>query len=221
MSDFPSLDGPAMPPASGLEPRQLVLLLHGVGADGNDLISLAPHFQEALPDALFIAPNAPEEFDMAPFGYQWFSLMDLDPETRIRGARATAPLLESFIRQMLDRFGLTEAQLAVIGFSQGATMAMHVGLRWDTPFAGIISYSGIMAGPDLLADEIVSRPPMLLTHGTHDQVLPIHHLDEAVAALKAAGVTLECHRRRALEHGIDWECIQHGQAFLKRVFALE
>ncbi len=218
MSQVPPLNGPAMPPSTGGAPKQLVFLLHGVGADGNDLISLAPHFQEILPDALFLSPNAPEEFDMAPFGYQWFSLQDLEPDTRLKGARATAPVLQFFIQETMARFGLAEKDTVLIGFSQGACMAMHVGLRWETPFAGIISYSGIMAGPETLADEIKSRPPMLMTHGTHDPVLPVQNLDEAVAALKSVGIEPDHHRRQGLEHGIDWRCIEYGQEFLKRAF---
>lgn len=219
MSEAPVLDGPALPPASGGEPRHLVILLHGVGADGYDLIALAPSFREAVPEALFVSPHAPDEFDLAPSGRQWFSLMDLEPDTRIKGARAAAPVLEAFIGGLMERFELAEANVALVGFSQGATMALHVGLRWPRPFAGIISFSGIMAGPEVLADEVRSRPPVLLTHGTHDQVLPIHHLDQAVEALAAAGIEHASHRRPRLEHGIDQECVRLGRAFLKKTLA--
>ena len=97
MADFPTLEGPTLPPRSGGAPRQLVILLHGVGADGNDLIGLAPYFQQILPEALFLSPHAPQRYDMAPMGYQWFSLQDLSPATRLAGVRGAAPILEGFI----------------------------------------------------------------------------------------------------------------------------
>ncbi len=146
MSDTLSLSGPSVPPAAGGAPRQLVIFLHGVGADGNDLIGLAPYFQKALPHARFISPNAPYPFDMAPYGYQWFSLQDFTEEARLLGAERAAPVLNAFIDTELARDGLADENLALIGFSQGAMMSLHVGLRRPRPMAGIVSYSGWSGG---------------------------------------------------------------------------
>jgi len=217
MADLPMLSGPRLEPASGAKPKQLVILLHGVGADGNDLIGLAPYFQKTLPDALFVSPNAPYAFDMAPTGHQWFSLLDFSERTRLEGVTGAAPIVNRFIDDMLSETGLSEDKLVLIGFSQGAMMSLHVGLRRKKQLAGIIGYSGMLVAPERLQDEIESRPPVLLTHGDADPVLPVEALPAAVAGLKAAGVAVEHHVRAGLPHGIDEDCVRLGQAFLERV----
>jgi len=217
MSNLPILNGPRLEPASGGAPKQLVLLLHGVGSDGNDLIGLAPYFAQTLPDALFVSPHAPYAFDMAQAGYQWFSLLDTSERSRLDGVTGTAPILDRFIDDMLAETGLSEDKLVLIGFSQGAMMSLYTGLRRRTQLAGIIGYSGMLVGAELLGDEIESRPPVLLTHGDADPVLPVAALPAAVAGLEAAGVSVEHHVRPGLPHGIDEECIRLGQDFLQRV----
>ncbi|MBK8908675.1 MAG: prolyl oligopeptidase family serine peptidase [Rhodospirillales bacterium] len=203
--------------ANGARPQRLVILLHGVGADGNDLIGLAPYLRDLLPDAQFIAPNAPEPYDMAPFGYQWFSIADMQPETRLRGAQAAAPILDAFIDERLAAYGLGDDRLLLVGFSQGAMMALHVGLRRPAACAGIISHSGILVGEALLAAELRSKPPVLLTHGALDDVLPVQALPAAEAALKAAGVPVESHVIPGLGHGIDEATLTLARTFITRV----
>ena len=216
MSELPLLAGPTLPPASGRSPRQAVLLLHGVGADGNDLIGLAPFFQQILPDAAFFSPHAPEKFDMAPSGHQWFSLRDFAPQTRLKGTKAAAPILDHYIDHLLAIFGLKEENMALIGFSQGTMMALHVGPRRARSLAGIIGYSGMLVGPELLAAEIRSRPPVLLVHGEADGVVPVAALDEAKTALDKNKVSVRAHARPGLAHGIDEEGIRLGQEFLRQ-----
>lgn len=221
MAEFPKLSGPSVPPTLGGAPKKIVVLLHGVGADGNDLIGLAPFFQKALPDAAFFSPNAPYPYDMAPFGYQWFSLRDFGPETRLKGTRAAAPALDAYLDHLLALFGLSEDRMALIGFSQGTMMALHVGLRRARALAGIVGYSGMLSGPELLADEIRSRPPVILVHGDADQVLPVASLAAAEDALKKARVPVSAHVRPGLAHGIDEEGIRLGIDFLGRVLGGE
>ena len=216
MSDPTPLTGPALPPVSGGAPKQVVIMLHGVGADGNDLIGLAPFFQQVLPDALFVSPDAPFAYDMAPMGRQWFSIQDFSPEARLKGAQGAAPLVDAFIGTVLGSHGLSEDALVLIGFSQGTMMALHVGLRRARPVAALIGYSGMLLGPDLLADELVSRPPVLLVHGDADAVLPVPALSAAEEGLKAADVSVEAHVRPGLGHGIDEEGIRLGLQFIAR-----
>jgi len=221
MADTATLDGPMLAPAEGVTTKRLVILLHGVGADGQDLIGLAPYFQIVLPDALFVAPNAPQDFDMAPFGHQWFSLQDMSPPARLAGCQRAAPILERFIDSKLADTGLTEAATALIGFSQGTMMALYVGLRRARALAGIVGYSGVLVGRELLADAIKSRPPVLLVHGEDDPLVPVAALDEAAAGLTAVGVAVKAVRRPGLPHGIDDEGIRLGMEFLAQVFGVD
>ncbi|MGH7093949.1 MAG: alpha/beta hydrolase, partial [Stellaceae bacterium] len=147
---LPLLSGPTHPPAGGGTPRRLVILLHGLGADGNDLIGLAPYWAPLLPDAEFIAPDAPFPCDMSPYGYQWFSAQDRRPGALLAGARAAAPLLDAFIDDALAKRGLDESSVALVGFSQGTMMSLFVGMRRARPFAGIVGFSGRLVGRDLL-----------------------------------------------------------------------
>jgi phospholipase/carboxylesterase len=213
------LTGPSRPPVSGGKPRRLVILLHGLGADGNDLIGLQQYWGRVVPDAEFISPNAPFPCDMAPHGYQWFSVQDRTPAALLAGVRAAAPSLDAFIDEELQKRGLTEADTALVGFSQGTMMSLYIGLRRAKPLAGILGYSGRLIAPELLASELRSRPPVLLVHGTHDPLVPFESLADAEAALKAAGVPVETLACPGIEHAIDPEGLQRGGAFLKQVLS--
>lgn len=217
MTDAPApvrLAGPIFPPVSGAAPRKLVVLLHGLGADGRDLIGLAPHWADRLPDTAFLAPNAPNPCDMAPYGYQWFSLQDRTMARVAAGVRAAAGPLDAFLDRMLGEYGLTDADLALVGFSQGTMMALHVAMRRPNPCAAVVGYSGALVAPETLAAEIRSKPPVLLVHGAADEVVPVQALPAAVGALEAAGVPVQHAVRPGLGHSIDMEGLALGAAFL-------
>jgi phospholipase/carboxylesterase len=218
------LDGPRVPPRSGGPARQLVLLLHGVGADGADLIGFAPALAAALPDAAFVAPDAPSPCDMAPFGRQWFSLQDRSPARLAAGARAVEPALRAFLEAELSRLSLPAAALALVGFSQGAMTALHVGLRMADPPAAILAYSGALLAPESLAAEIAAPsrpPPVLLVHGELDGVVPVGAARAAESALRAAGVQVDALYVPGLDHTIDESGLAAGVAALRRAFALD
>ncbi|WP_142847797.1 alpha/beta hydrolase [Telmatospirillum sp. J64-1] len=214
----PALSGPSVPPASGGKPKQLVIFLHGVGSDGNDLIALAPYFAQALPDAEFLSPNAPQPFDMAPFGFQWFSLQDRSPEAIGAGVRQTLPVLNAFIDAELEKRGLTDADLALVGFSQGTMMSLHAALRRPRACAVVVGYSGLLADPESLPGEIKSRPPVLLIHGEADDVVPFGLHPAAVEALERAGVPVLAMTRPGLGHSIDQEGLVAGIRFVAQSF---
>jgi phospholipase/carboxylesterase len=217
MPMMPRLSGPSRPPASGGKPRRLVILLHGLGADGNDLIGLAPYWSRLLPDAEFLSPDAPFPCDMAPYGYQWFSSQDRSREAVLGGVRAAAPVLDAFLDEALMERGLSDSDLALVGFSQGTMMSLFVGLRRDRPVAGIVGFSGRLLAPDLLATELRSRPPVLLVHGTEDPLVPYTSLAEAETALKEAGVPVEIATSVGIGHSIDQEGLRRGGLFLGQV----
>ncbi|RDD60725.1 alpha/beta hydrolase [Ferruginivarius sediminum] len=216
MSETTTLDGPRVEPLSGGPARQLVVLLHGLGADGNDLIELAPYLGQSLPDAAFVSPHAPFACDMAPMGRQWFSLQSVEPEKLLEGAEAAAPILERFLRAELEHHGLGAGQLALVGFSQGGMMALHVGLRWAEPVAAICGFSTALIGAEKLPEEIRGRPPVLLVHGDSDPVIPYQAMPAATAALKAIDVSVTAETRPGLAHGIDQEAVDLASGFLKR-----
>jgi phospholipase/carboxylesterase len=219
-TQFPLLDGPRLAPASGGAARQLIVLMHGVGADGNDLIGLAPHIAQALPDAAFVSPHAPVPYDMAPFGRQWFSLIDRSPSRLLDGVRVAAPIVDRFIDLELQRHGLDDSQMALVGFSQGTMTALHTGLRRVSPCAGILGYSGVLIGADILESDLQVRPPIMLIHGDDDPVVSYTLHELTVAALEAHSVPVEAHTRHGFGHSIDEEGLALGIAFLQRVFGL-
>ena len=206
-------------PASKGKPRQMVVLCHGVGADGNDLIDLAPYWGHAVPDALFVAPHAPEPFDMAPVGRQWFPLGDLDPAKLGGGVRRAAKMLDAFIDEALKRYGLPADAYALMGFSQGAMTALFTGLRRPHAPRAILAFSGALIDPGSLAAELKNRAPVLLGHGEADPVVPAFRSRDAAAALKAAGVPVETVFSPKLEHGIDDTLLTAGALFLQKAFA--
>jgi phospholipase/carboxylesterase len=217
------LDGPRLAPRSGAA-RQLVVFLHGYGADGNDLIEIGRAWQQYLPQAAFASPHAPEPCAGAPSGRQWFGLTFRDPNERWRGVNNAAPGLTRFLDAELARHQLPATALALVGFSQGTMMALHVGLRRAQSPAAIVGYSGLLVLPpdnnvETFAAEIKSRPPVLLVHGDQDELIPPQALFQATQGLAAIGVPVEWHLSTGVGHGIDGEGLRHGGEFLARRFS--
>ena len=205
------ISGPRLPPARG-KATHLVVLCHGYGADGNDLIGLAPHWQRLLPTVAFAAPNAPQPCDAGGPGYQWFPISRLDPSEMLRGVESAAPVLEKFLESELARLELTPDRLALVGFSQGTMMSLHVGLRSAVKPSGIVGYSGMLAGPPPpLAED---APPILLIHGDADPMIPAGALFAAAATLGGAGAAVQWHMSPGVGHSIDEMGLVMGGAFL-------
>jgi phospholipase/carboxylesterase len=219
-----TLTGPRLPPCSGTA-RQLVVFLHGYGADGNDLIEIGKQWQRWMPDAAFVAPNAPELIPGQPMGRQWFALTFREPHERWRGVNQAGPGLEAFLDAELASHRLPASKLALVGFSQGTMMAVHIALRRAEPVAAVVGYSGMLVleegkGAESLKPHIRSRPPILLVHGDRDDLIPLDALFFSGEALAAAGVPCEWHLSAGIGHGIDAAGLRHGGLFLARAFGL-
>jgi phospholipase/carboxylesterase len=212
------LEGASYGPHNDVQPGHMVVMLHGYGADGNDLIGLAPVLGPLMPDVIFYAPNAPQPCEGNPFGYQWFPVSRLDPALALAGVRGAAADVDAFLDEKMAEHGLDESRTVLIGFSQGTMMALHVGLRRPRPLAGIIGFSGMLAGPEVLASEITSRPPVLLAHGDQDEMLPHILSQRAAQVLQQAGVQVGLHIAEGVGHGINDTALQHAARFLMEVF---
>lgn len=214
----PQLNGPRLPAANGKADR-LVILCHGYGADGNDLIDLGRHWQRLLPTAAFVSPHAPERCAMSPMGYQWFPITRMQPDEMLRGVEKAAPILNAFIEGELARLSLDASRLALVGFSQGTMMSLHVGLRRKTPPAAIVGFSGALPGAENLSNEIAARPPVLLTHGDADEMIPVQAMFLTANGLAAAGVSVQWHVSRGVGHGIGPDSLDFAGRFLTDAFA--
>jgi phospholipase/carboxylesterase len=231
MTQTPSINGPRLAPLSGKKAEKLIILLHGYGADGDDLIGLAQYWQSSFPAAAFVAPHAPETCELSPFGRQWFSLEKYDPEllrrdpvngvqvfaAMIEGARSAQKVVDQFIKQEIIQCGLSIEDTVLVGFSQGTMVALYTGLRMKTAPAGILGYSGALVGDKNFQDEVTSRPPICLVHGEEDEVVPFSSLAYSSKMLSDVGITVATHGCSGLGHGIDERGLEIGEAFLKSV----
>ncbi len=219
------LTGPRLPAKSGLA-KQLVVFLHGFGADGRDLIEVGKQWQKLLPDAAFVAPNAPQPCAGAPMGRQWFPLTMRDPDERWKGCVAAQPGLDEFLDAELQAAGLDDSKLALVGFSQGTMMALHVGLRRARAVAGIVGFSGVLVGPEHLPEATARSPaggppPILLVHGSQDDVIPVDALFDSTQQLADAQIPVQWHLSPGIGHGIDGGGLMHGGMFLAQCFGVK
>lgn len=203
-------------------PKYLVIFLHGYGSNGEDLLSLCNEFSNILPEAHFISPNAVQPWEGGfPGCYQWFSL---NSGFDSKGIEEMAPdikkssnILSDFIDEQLVRFSLTRENLFLIGFSQGAMMSMHQGLTSKEKLAGIVAFSGKLASPDLLGEELSSKPEICLIHGESDPVVPFDYFLKAKDILEEHNFSFEAHSIPNLEHSIDLQGIEYAQNFIKKI----
>src|SRR5690348_11556745 len=212
-----ALTGPRLPAQRG-QATHLVVLCHGYGADGNDLIGLAPHWQRQLPTVAFVAPNAPERCAGSPTGYQWFAISRLDPGEMQKGVESAAAALNDFLDAELARLELAADRLALVGFSQGTMMSLHVGLRRSVKPAAIVGYSGLLTETENLEQHAREAPPILLIHGDADQMIPMQFLFSSAAALGRAGAAVQWHLSPHVGHSIDETGLAMGGVFLSMAF---
>lgn len=211
------LSGPELLPQGGeAAVRKLVIFLHGYGSNGDDLIGLAPELKPSLPNTAFLAPNAPTPLQNMYGGYQWFSIWDCTPWQIEQGLRTVTPSVVDYIQAQCKRFNVTPADVALVGFSQGTMLSLHVGLRHVPGLAGVIGYAGAMLTPEsFVGEKQASLPPVLLVHGIMDNVVPWGATQMAADMISHNGGQVETVFRPMLGHSIDGEGISAGIKFLR------
>lgn len=214
-ASFPELHSHRFGPLAAGKPHQLVVLLHGLGSNGQDLISLAPLWARELPNALFVSPDAPFPCDMAPMGHQWFSLQEWTEDAMLKGAEKAFPIVDNYLDKLLKNTGLTDETMALVGFSQGTMMSLYTAPRRRNACAGVLGYSGALLGAKLLKNANVHKVPTCLIHGDADTVVPVTAWHQGMAALKELDVPVEGSLLPGLAHGIDDAGIRMGLDFLK------
>ena len=215
------LSGPMLPPASGGDPKQVVVLLHGYGSDGADLIGLAPYWQNVLPDALFVSPNAPEQCRQLASGFQWFDVSFEGDRlaSRQMGVVNARPVLVDFLNDLWTQTGIGPEQTILAGFSQGAMMALHVGLSLPQRLMGIIAFSGAFLPPEGFGTDALARPPVCLVHGDKDEVVDPELSADAEVALRLAGFDVSYHVSEDVGHGIAPDGLAFATEFIARIAA--
>jgi phospholipase/carboxylesterase len=198
------------------KPKSLVIMLHGLGADGKDLIGLSSYFAADMPDTAFVAPDAPFPCDVAPVGYQWFSLKDTDPHALLQGVNAAAPIIDAFIDSQIDAFGVPANKIALLGFSQGTMVSLYTAPKRENGIAAVLGYSGALIGGELLEKTSKSKPAIHLVHGTDDQVVPFTVMDPAKEILETSGFDVETTICKGVGHSISEEGLAAGISFLKK-----
>lgn len=213
------LSGPMLPPASGGLPRQAVVLLHGYGSDGNDLIGLAPHWQGVLPDAVFISPHAPEQCRQLASGFQWFDIAFEGDRLANRqlGVAQARPVLVEFLEDLWRQSGIGPENTILAGFSQGAMVALHVGLSLEKPLMGIIAFSGAFVPPEGFGSAALAKSPVCLVHGDSDDVVDPELSADADVALRLAGYEVSYHVSPGVGHGIAPDGLAFATNFIARV----
>lgn len=211
-----TLSGPMLPPKSGQAAKQVMVLLHGYGADGSDLIGLGGEWRDRFPDMLFVSPNAPWPCGRNPGGFEWFPVNDPPVESfRREGADRARPVIVNFLIDLWAQTGLAARDTVLCGFSQGAMMALHTGLSLDHEVRAIIAFSGALIPPP----EPWSKPPVALIHGDLDGVVPVQLSRDAEVVLRAAGIDVRLHIERDMSHGIAPDGLGFAGAFLGEAMA--
>lgn len=211
-------------PAASGQTKSVVVFLHGYGADGDDLLGLADPLSPHMPDTVFIAPDAPQDCDGAPNGFQWFPIPWIDGSTEEEASEAALKAvqdLDAFVSQILAQEGIEPSQLLIFGFSQGAMLALRTLPLRDVPVAGIVACSGRLLDPDSFAETVLSKPPVLLMHGDQDEMVSPGHFNEAGEALEKAGFKVFGHVMEGTGHGISPDGLSVSLAFMMAQLGIE
>ncbi len=200
--------------ALSANPKKLMVMLHGVGSDGEDLISLVPYIQNALPDYYFISPNGVEPYDMAPYGRQWFSLRDRTSSVIINLVENNVEKIQNIILNKQQELNLTNADTILFGFSQGTMMASYLTLVQDQPFYAIIGFSGRLIPPSLIKNK---NTPICIIHGLDDNVVDAQESRDFAQFCQNNNIEHQLKLIPNLTHSIDSDGIEFAIKFLNNI----
>ncbi len=195
-----------------------VVFLHGYGADGTDLLGLADTLAPHLPNTVFRAPDAPQRSTVNPFGYQWFPIpwMDGASEAEMHaGFQRSVADINLYLDRVLSEEGIDHSALVLFGFSQGTMMSLHVAPRRACSLAAVVGFSGRLLNPLILAEEVKSKPPVLLVHGDQDVVVPFASLSEASDSLVGLEFEVRTYVMKGVGHGISPDGLGVAQGFIR------
>lgn len=215
MQDF--LEEQIYLPKSG-KIEKMIIMFHGFGSNGDDLISLAPFIAEHVQDAIFISPNGIEACEAGGFGYQWFSLENRDPEFLYNLIKSKEEIIFEYISKKLEEYKITSENLILLGFSQGSMLSLHLALHSENNIAGVVGFSGSLILPEnnLVINKNFSA---CLIHGMYDDIVPFAKMAEAHKNLDKLGVSCSSHAIANLTHSIDKKALDHAISFILKLFA--
>ena len=212
------LSGPMVAPENGVA-RQAMVLLHGYGSDGNDLIGLVPYFRDLMPEALFVAPNAPHSCAINPIGFEWFAIDHAAEVRDFSGIQSVREDIAGFLEDLWAQTGIAPADTILCGFSQGAMIALDTGLHLEQDILGIVAFSGGIS-PAAIPDIPPGRQvPVCLVHGDADDVVPVEMSQRAESVLAAAGVRVTLHISPGMGHGIGPDAVEFTREFIAGICA--
>ena len=200
-----SLEAIAVAPTTGTKPAGLIVVLHGWGANAEDLASLVPLLN--LTEYQFLFPNAPFPHPYTSVGRMWYDLSSQE----YKGVSESRQILKDWLLSLENETGVPLAKTILTGFSQGAAMTLDVGL--GLPLAGLIALSGYMHPLSQPLDEV---PPVLIVHGKQDTVVPLKAAQYARDNLIALGATVQ-YREFDMGHEIRPEVLPLIQKFASEV----
>ena len=215
-----ALEGPCRNPKSGGPPDSMMVLLHGRGSSGDDLIGLAANWADEFPNTIFHAPHGPEPAEGSPDGHQWFTFGGgggSDTRTPAERFGPATQTVNSFIDGLLDEYKLDSSRCVLVGFSQGTILSLYLAPRREVPLGGVVGFAGMLVSPETLKDELVNKTPICIVNGTEDGMIPPERIQGVAKVLTELGVPNEVHVLEGLGHSIDARSIEHATRFLHQV----
>ena len=195
---------------------KIVFILHGYGADANDLFSIAKYWQRFLPEIFFCLPNAPNICQINPRGLEWFDLMQTDEKKILEESLISQKKLEKLIDNKLEMLNLKFKDLFLVGFSQGTMMSIQSAISQKKEIAGVLGYSGKIFDYELITNNLNSRPKIKFLHGNIDEIVPVEEMYKAVDFLKLNKFNVDYQVYDNLSHAISPEGLSEGLNFIKK-----